>query len=80
MLKPKALGLTIGIFWALVVVWSIMIGLVGKGTAAFECINSFYFGLYSLSWLGLILGTIIGFIDGFVFGFLFGWVYNKLAA
>ena len=79
MIKPKALGLTSGIFWAIVVAWSVLMGLIGKGTGAYDCISSFYLGLFSLSWAGMVIGAVLGFIDAFIFGLLFAWVYNKIA-
>lgn len=79
MLKPKAFGLTVGIFWSVVVGWSVLMGLTGVGTAAHDCINSFYLGWIPLSWVGLVIGMALGFVDGLVFGLLFAWVYNKIA-
>lgn len=79
MLKPKALGLTAGIFWAIVVAWGVLMGISGKGIAAYDCINGMYLGWIPLSWTGLVFGAAFGFIDAFIFGLLFAWVYNKFA-
>lgn len=77
--QVKAFGLTFGIFWAIVVTWCVLLGLIGKGQAPYEFISTFYLGWIALSWAGLVFGAIIGFIDGLVFGLLFAWVYNKIA-
>lgn len=79
MLKVKAFGLALGIIWALAVVWSIILAMMGKGLAPFNFINQFYLGWLSPTVGGLIIGIIIGFIDGSIAGMIFAWLYNKFA-
>jgi hypothetical protein len=77
-LNPKALGLTSGILWGLMVflttIWLLIIGAPGK---TISLLSSFYFG-YSFSWGGAFIGLFWGFIDGLICGFIFAWLYNIL--
>lgn len=78
-LRPRALGLTIGILWgAIMLLGTALSVLTGYGESFFLVWASIYPG-YDVTWLGVILGAIYGFIDGFVGGWLVGWLYTKLA-
>lgn len=72
----KALSLSCGFLWALVL---FILTLISLGTcyadSFLQVVASVYPG-YSVSGLGLILGLIYGFIDGAVGALIFGWVYN----
>lgn len=80
MLKPKAFGLATGILWAVVVAWSVFVGLMGEGAAPFGVLSTFYLGWFGMSWAGLVIGAILGFIDGLCAGAIFAWLYNKFAS
>ena len=74
-LDKKALALTGGILWGLIILvmtlWVIWRG--GGNTLAL--LDKFYFG-YSISYLGAIIGLIYGFVNGFICGWIFAWLYN----
>ena len=75
----KALALSMGITWGLVVflltVWFLVMGYNGSLLAK---LGSIYLG-YSVSWLGTLIGFAYGFVDGFFGGMLIGYLYNKFA-
>ncbi len=75
-LNKKALALTSGITWGLMVlvmtIWVVWRG--GGNTLAL--LQQFYFG-YSISYLGAIIGLIYGFVNGFICGSIFAWLYNS---
>lgn len=75
----KALALSMGITWGLVVflltVWFLVMGYNGTFLAK---LGSFYFG-YSVSWFGSVIGFAYGFVDGILGGMLIGYLYNKFA-
>jgi len=75
-LSKKALALTSGILWGLIVLvmtlWVVWRG--GGNTLAL--LDKFYFG-YSISYLGAIIGLIYGFVNGFICGWIFAWLYNR---
>jgi hypothetical protein len=75
-LRVRALGLAVGIVWALGVLvatlWLIWSGQV-EGPLLIE---KLYPG-YDLTYLGALVGIIWGFVDGFVAGALIAWLYNQ---
>lgn len=80
-LNIKALCLTSGILWGIVMLLTNLLSTAFPGYA-FEflsAISSIYPGYAPGGIMGAILGTFYGFIDGAIFGLVFGWLYNKLA-
>ena len=73
----KALALSMGITWGLVVflltVWFLVMGYNGT---LLSKLGSVYLG-YSISWFGTMIGFAYGFVDGFFGGMLIGYLYNK---
>ena len=78
-INTKALALSMGIVWGLVVflltIWFLVMGYNGVLLAK---LGSVYLG-YSVSWIGAFVGLIYGFIDGLIGGALLGYLYNKFA-
>ena len=78
-INVKALALSMGIVWGLVVflltLWFLVMGYSGDLLAM---LGSIYLG-YSVSWIGAFVGLIYGFIDGLIGGALLGYLYNKFA-
>ena len=76
-INTKALAISTGIIWGLVVflltVWFLVMGYNGNLLAK---LGSIYIG-YSVSWLGAFIGLIYGFVDGLIGGALLGYLYNK---
>lgn len=73
--QPVALGIAIGVLWALYVFCLGIVAMFGWGTAMVVPLASLYIG-YSASVLGAIVGGIWAFVDGFVAGVVIAWVYN----
>jgi hypothetical protein len=75
-LRVRALGLAVGIVWALGVLvatlWLIWSGQAEGGLL----IKKLYPG-YDVTYLGALVGIIWGFVDGFVAGALIAWLYNQ---
>jgi len=80
-LSLKALCLTCGIFWGIVMLLTNLLTTVfpGYGFEFLSAISSIYPGYSPGGLSGMLLGTVYGFIDGAVFGLVFGWLYNRLA-
>ena len=78
-LKPCALGLAIGVTWA---IGAILAGWFSAwwdwGTTVVDTMGSFYVG-YQSTFLGGIIGGAWAFVDGFITGLLVGWFYNRFA-
>lgn len=77
-IKPLALGLAIGLGWALYVLLIGITSMFGWGNAIVTVLSSLYIG-YDASVIGAIIGAIWGFVDGFVCGLIVAWVYNWAA-
>jgi ABC-type phosphate transport system permease subunit len=78
-LSLKAIVLTAGILWALVLFVTGIFNLIwpGYGDAFLKLMASIYPGYHAAGSLGdLIVGTLYALLDGAVFGLLFGWLYN----
>ena len=77
-LSPNALGVAIGVLWAVYVLSVGITAMFGWGTALVSAISSLYIG-YGPSILGAVIGALWGFVDGYIAGLVIGWLYNKLA-
>ena len=73
-LQAPALGIAVGVLWALYVFFLAIFAMFGWGVPVVDAIASLYIG-YGAS----IIGAIWAVVDGFVAGFVIAWIYNKLA-
>ena len=76
--KPIALGVAIGVLWALYVAGVGITAMFGWGNGFIAPIASLYIG-YNASVVGAIIGGVWAFVDGFVAGVVIAWVYNAVA-
>ena len=76
--QPVALGVAIGILWAIYVFFIGIVAMFGWGNALVDVLASLYIG-YGASVVGTIIGAIWAFIDGFIAGVVIGWIYNRVA-
>ena len=75
-LSPKALGLTLGLLWALIVLsFGILVHYLPIGVTFVNSLQTIYIG-YSIDWSGIGIGTALAFIHLFVKGFIIATVYN----
>lgn len=77
-IQPVALGIAIGVLWAIYVFFIGIAAMFGWGIALVEVLASLYFG-YEASVLGAVIGGIWAFVDGFIAGVVIAWIYNRLA-
>lgn len=77
-LSPNALGIAIGVLWAVYVIFCGIAAMFGWGIAIVDAISSLYVG-YGASVLGSIIGAVWGFVDGYIAGVIIAWLYNRLA-
>jgi uncharacterized protein involved in cysteine biosynthesis len=78
-LKPLALGLAIGAFWAAMMFLTTWVSIyTGYAKQFLEIFTEIYPG-YSVTPLGSLLVLPYGFVDGFVFGAGVGWLYNRFS-
>ncbi|MDP8234356.1 MAG: bacteriophage holin [Candidatus Saelkia tenebricola] len=78
-LNVKALGLSLGIIWAIAAfIMGILAMMLGYGGNFVEALGSIYIG-YEATLKGSIIGAIWGFIDAGICGVIVAWLYNKLA-
>jgi hypothetical protein len=76
--QPLALGIAIGVVWALYVFCAAIMAMFGWGAALVTAIASLYIG-YGASIAGAVIGAIWAFVDGFVAGVVIAWIYNIVA-
>ena len=76
--QPLALGVAIGVLWAVYVFLLAIIAMFDWGTDMVRVLASLYIG-YEASIIGAIIGAVWAFADGFIAGFVIAWVYNKVA-
>lgn len=76
--SPHALGVAIGVLWAIYVLFCGIIAIFGWGVALVDALSSLYVG-YSPSILGAVIGAVWGFIDGYIAGVVIALIYNRLA-
>lgn len=76
-LNIKALALSAGIVWGLVIFlltyWFLIFGYDGNTLTK---LSNIYLG-YSVTWYGAFIGLVWAFVDGLIGGALLGWLYNK---
>ena len=77
-IQPLALGVAIGVLWAIYVFCIGITAMFGWGVALVDVLASLYIG-YGASIIGAIIGAIWAFVDGLVAGVIIAWVYNKVA-
>jgi hypothetical protein len=76
--QPFALGIAIGVLWAIYVFSVGITAMFGWGNALVEALASLYLG-YNASIVGAIIGAIWAFVDGLVAGVVIAWIYNMVA-
>ncbi len=76
--QPLALGVAIGVLWAIYVFGLAITAMFGWGTALLESLASLYIG-YEASVIGALIGAAWAFADGFIAGVVITWVYNAIA-
>jgi len=76
--QPIALGVAIGVLWALYVICLGLIAMGGWGADLVTSLAALYLG-YSASVVGAIIGGVWAFVDGFIAGVVIAWIYNKVA-
>ena len=76
--SPNALGVAIGVLWAIYVLFCGIAAMFGWGVALVEALSSLYIG-YAPSVSGALIGAVWAFIDGYIAGVVIAWIYNKLA-
>ena len=78
-LNAKALALSAGILWGLMIFLLTNISLLRGGEGEhLSRLSQFYIG-YSFSFLGSLIGLVWGFVTMFIVGWVFAWLYNKLS-
>jgi type II secretory pathway component PulF len=78
-LNAKALALSAGILWGLLIFLLTNISLLRGGEGEhLSRLSQFYIG-YSFSFLGSLIGLVWGFVTMFIVGWVFAWLYNKLS-
>jgi hypothetical protein len=76
--QPLALGVAIGVLWALYVFCVGITAMFGWGEVLVGALASLYIG-YAASIVGAAIGAIWAFVDGFVAGLVIAWIYNRVA-
>lgn len=76
--SPNALGIAVGILWALYVFSCGIIAIFGWGAELVSVLSSLYLG-YSASFIGAVIGALWAFADGYFAGLIIGWIYNRVA-
>lgn len=76
--KPFALGVAIGVLWALYILFVGITAMFGWGAGLVAPFASLYIG-YNASIGGAIIGGIWAFCDGFIAGVIIAWIYNAVA-
>jgi hypothetical protein len=76
--QPLALGVAIGVLWALYVFLAAIFAMFDWGVPVVEVLASLYIG-YAASIGGAVVGAIWAFVDGFIAGVVIAWVYNMVA-
>lgn len=75
-LSPLALGLSLGVLWALSVILIALLNMtLGYGVGFISTVGSVYVG-YAASMGGILIGAVFALIDGIIGGVLIAWLYN----
>ncbi len=75
-LNEKALGYSLAIISAVVMLLFGILGKLGIYTGAVDMMQQWHM-FFSLSVFGIIVGILEAAIWGFIFGWVFAWIYNK---
>ncbi len=76
--QPLALGVAIGVLWALYVFCVGITAMFGWGGPVVTLLSSLYIG-YAASIVGAIIGAVWAVVDGFFAGVVIAWIYNVVA-
>ena len=76
--QPLALGVAIGVLWALYVFCVGITAMFGWGGPVVTLLSSLYIG-YAASIVGAIIGAVWAVVDGFFAGVVIAWIYNMVA-
>ena len=74
--SPNALGIAIGVLWAVYVLFCGITAMFGWGIELVNAISSLYIG-YGPSVLGAIIGALWGLVDAYIAGVVIAWLYNR---
>jgi hypothetical protein len=77
-LSVKGLTISLGVAWAVFVLFIGWAAIFGWGTSVVEALSSLYIG-YAPTWLGGIIGAAWAFVDGAVGGLIIALIYNAVA-
>lgn len=75
----KALALTGGIVWGLILFVITLISLKTTYADSFLIVIMSIYPMFRVSLLGSLIGLAYGFVYGFIFLWFIGWLYNKLS-
>ena len=75
--KPVALGIAIGVLWAIYVGFLGITAMFGWGGGLMVPLASLYIG-YAPGIVGALIGAVWAFADGFFAGLVIAWVYNAV--
>lgn len=76
-LNAKALGLSLAIYGAILMLLLSILGLFNLFGSAVEMMEAFHIG-YALSFVGIITGIVEAAVFCFISGFLVAYLYNKV--
>lgn len=74
----NALGIAIGVLWAIYVFFCGITAMFGWGVALVQTLSSLYIG-YGPTFVGAVIGAAWAFVDGYIAGVVIAWIYNRLA-
>ncbi len=78
-LRPLALGLSIGVFWGVMMFLTTWFCIFTGYAREFLLIFIGIYPGYSITPVGSLIVLPYGFVDGFVFGAAVGWLYNRFS-
>ncbi|MDE2181460.1 MAG: bacteriophage holin [Alphaproteobacteria bacterium] len=76
--QPLALGVAIGVLWALYIGGMAIMAMFGWGTPLIPLLAALYIG-YAATIAGAVIGALWAFLDGLVAGVVIAWIYNLIA-